>query len=184
VRFRVLGSIEVERDGALVSVGGPQQRRLLGVLVIARGHAVTADRLVDALWLDGETPDGAARSVLTYVSRLRAVVGDGHIVTQGSAYRLRRDVAVCDVDEFEALVAEAEGSLPDRAVECYDRALALWQGSAAFGEFAGEWWALAESTRLAELRLVARVRPHTHRGSIPGARRVRGRRRRLRPRHP
>ena len=48
----------------------------------------------------------------------------------------------------------AERSLPDRAVECFDQALALWQGD-AFGEFFGEWWALAEATRLGERRLLA-----------------------------
>ena len=37
MRFKVLGSIEVERDGSAVPIGGPQQRRLLGVLLIARG---------------------------------------------------------------------------------------------------------------------------------------------------
>jgi DNA-binding SARP family transcriptional activator/WD40 repeat protein len=154
LRFKVLGSIDVERDGASVAVGGPQQRRLLGVLLIAREHNVSSDRLVDALWPDGDAPVGAARSVITYVSRLRAAVGGGHVVTHGSGYRLTCAPATCDVDEFEALVAEGARSLPDRAVECYDEALALWEGE-AFGEFAGEWWALAESTRLAELRVVA-----------------------------
>jgi hypothetical protein len=45
-----------------------------------------------------------------------------------------------DFDEFEALVAEAARSLPDRAIVCYEAALALWQG-APFGEFSHEWWA-------------------------------------------
>jgi WD40 repeat protein/DNA-binding SARP family transcriptional activator len=117
---------------------------------------VSADRLVDALWPDGAAPDGAARSVMTYVSRLRGALGNGHIVTSGPGYRLTCDRTSCDADEFEALVAEAEAALPDRALACYDQALALWRGPEAFGEFAGEWWALAESTRLAELRVVAR----------------------------
>jgi DNA-binding SARP family transcriptional activator/WD40 repeat protein len=156
VRFKVLGSIDVERDGAGVPVGGPQQHRLLGVLLIDRGHTVSTDRLVDAVWPDRDAPSGAARSVMTYVSRLRAAIGDGYVVTHGSGYRLTCDRATCDVDEFEGLVAEAERSLPDRAIDCYDRALALWHGEEAFGDFAGEWWALAESSRLAELRVVAR----------------------------
>ena len=153
--FRVLGSVEVERDGERVPVGGPQQRRLLGVLLLARGCPVSTDRLVDALWPEGDAPDGASRSVMTYVSRLRAALGDGHVVTDGSAYRLVLASTRFDVDEFEALVAQAESSLPDRAIDCYAWALALWRGP-AFGEFSSEWWALAESTRLAELHVVAR----------------------------
>ena len=75
MRFKVLGSIEAEHDGVRAAVGGPKQRRLLGVLLVSRGHAVSADRLVDALWPDGNAPDGAARSVMTYVSRLRTALG-------------------------------------------------------------------------------------------------------------
>ena len=60
-----------------------------------------------------------------------------------------------DVDEFEALVSEGERALPDRAIAAYDAALGLWRGL-PFGEFAGEWWAVAESVRLDELRVVAR----------------------------
>jgi DNA-binding SARP family transcriptional activator len=122
LRFKVLGSIDVERDGGSVSIGGPQQRRLLGVLLVGRGNTVSADRLVDALWPAGDAPEGAARSVLTYVSRLRAALGDGHIVTQDFGYRLSCEPGTCDGDEFEALVTEAERSLPDRAVDCYEQA--------------------------------------------------------------
>src|SRR4051794_3737982 len=155
MRYRVLGPVEVERGGESVGVGGPQQRRLLGVLLIHRGHVVSSDRLVDALWSADGPPEGASRSLPTYVSRLRAVLGNGCVVAQASGYRLDPGDDTCDVDQFEGLVAEAEHSLPDRAVESYDHALSLWRGP-AFGEFAAEWWALAESTRLGEMRLVAR----------------------------
>lgn len=154
MRFKVLGSIEVERDDAKVALGGPQQRRLLGVLLVGRGRQVSMEHLVDALWPNGDAPDGAPRSVLTYVSRLRAAVGDGHVVTQGRGYRLMLDSATCDLDEFESLLADAGRALPNGALECYERALSLWEGD-AFGEFAREWWALSESTRLAELRVLA-----------------------------
>ena len=33
MRFRLLGPIEVERDPVAVAIGGPQQRRLLAVLL-------------------------------------------------------------------------------------------------------------------------------------------------------
>ena len=59
-----------------------------------------------------------------------------------------------DKDTFEALVSQARGGDPTAAIECYDDALAQWRGP-AFGEFADEWWARPEATRLEELRLVA-----------------------------
>ena len=53
-------------------------------------------------------------------------------------------------------MAEAERCLPDQAIERYDAALGLWRGDSAFGEFGTEWWALADATRLAEMRIGAR----------------------------
>ncbi len=94
----VLGPIEARREGEELTLGGPQQRRLLGVLVAAAGQVVPVDRLVEAVWPD-DPPDGARRSVLTYVSRLRLALGDGSLVTQDPGYRL--DVA--DVDQPQKL---------------------------------------------------------------------------------
>jgi DNA-binding SARP family transcriptional activator/WD40 repeat protein len=155
MRYRVLGPVEVECDGLALAVGGPQQRRLLGVLLVHFGQVVSADRVVEALWSDDSRPEGASRSIPTYVSRLRAVLGNSTVVAAGAGYRLDAADGERDLDEFEALVTEADRSLPDRAIDCYDRALDMWRGP-AYGEFAGEWWALAESRRLGEMRVVAR----------------------------
>ncbi len=155
MRFRVLGPIEVERSNALVSIGGPRQRRLLAFLLAERGQVVNTDRLVEGLWPDGEAPVGAARSTMSYVSRLRAVLGDSLITTQATGYRFEVDGGRLDVAEFEALVDAARRALPDVAIEHYEDALKLWRGP-PYGEFTTEWWAVAESTRLGELRVVAR----------------------------
>jgi DNA-binding SARP family transcriptional activator/WD40 repeat protein len=154
MRYRVLGPVVVERDGVAVALGGPQQRRLLGAMLVHRDRVVSVERLVEVLWPGEAVPPGAARSTMTYVSRLRAALGDGAIVTVGAGYRLDLSSATCDVDEFEALLDAGERSLPDRAVECYGSALARWRDE-PFGDLAGEWWALAEVARLHELRAVA-----------------------------
>ena len=154
MRYGVLGPLVVEHDGDAVAIGGPQQRRVLGALLVHRDRVVSVDRLVEVLWPAEAVPPGAARSTMTYISRLRAALGDGAIVTVGAGYRLDHSSATCDVDEFEALLDAGECSLPDRAVECYGSALALWR-DAPFGDLADEWWALAEVARLRELRAVA-----------------------------
>ena len=146
MRFGVLGSILAQNGDATVDLGGPQQRRLLGALLVARGGAVSVDRLVDVLWPDGNAPPGAERSAMSYVSRLRSTLGDGALQTVPAGYRLD---GVTDADEFEEGITAAQRALPDEAVGLYDTALALWRGS-AFGELASEWWALAESSRLDE----------------------------------
>src|SRR5262245_41066526 len=107
MRFGVLGEVQVERHGDAVALGGPQQRRLLALLLSDRGRVVSTDRIVDALWPDGESPDGASRSAMKYVSRLRSVLGEAVIVTVGSGYRLVLNGHSYDVEEFETLVDAA-----------------------------------------------------------------------------
>ena len=146
MRYRVLGPIEVvddEPEGRVsVAVGGPQQRRLLGVLLTYPDRVVSTDHLVEALWPDADPPSGANRSVLTYVSRLRASLGRDVIVSQDNGYRLDRTAGTRDIDAFETLITEAERSLPDRAVACYDEALALMPAAArsvSSGSSGGRW---------------------------------------------
>src|SRR3954447_1765378 len=154
MRYGVLGPVEARVDGALLAIGGPQQRRVLALLLQRAGHAVSTDRMVDCLWADGEAPDGADRSVMTYVSRLRTSLGDQVVERAHDGYRLVLNGDTLDANEFEACLLEAESAEPSRAIELYDRALALWRGD-AFGELGHEWWLLAEANRLNDLRLAA-----------------------------
>ena len=154
MRYEVLGPVEARLDDVVLTVGGPQQRRLLALFLSRPGQSFSTDRLVDCLWPDGMAPDGAARSVMTYVSRLRAALGDSSISTAQEGYRLDLNGSVLDSQQFEDWLSEAGTIEPGRAVELYDRALALWRGC-AYGEFGAEWWLLAEARRLDELRIVA-----------------------------
>ena len=88
MRYGVLGPVEVSVDGEVVAIGGPQQRRILALLLQRPGQAVSTTRMVDCLWGDGEAPDGAGRSVMTYVSRLRSALGEDAIERAHDGYRL------------------------------------------------------------------------------------------------
>ena len=154
MRYTVLGRVAAFDGQRALAVGGPQQRRLLAMLLAHRNEFLSPERLVDALWPDGESSSGATRSIHTYISRLRTALGADSIVTLGAAYALCGDETTVDADEFAALIDDAEAVDSERAIAMYDRALALWDGP-AYGEFAAEWWALAEATRLEELRLMA-----------------------------
>ena len=88
MRYEVLGPVQAKVDDVVVAVGGPQQRRLLALLLSQPGQSVSSQRLVDCLWPDGLAPDGAGRSVMTYVSRLRAALGESSISTVEEGYRL------------------------------------------------------------------------------------------------
>lgn len=143
MEFRVLGPIELLGDaGARVRLVSERQRRLVAILAVHAGRTVGAEVLGDALDLN----PGALR---TSVSRLRRVVGFDVLVTSPPGYELRTDRV--DAVAFERLlhdVADARG--PARRALLRE-ALGLWRGS-AYAEFGHEQWAMAEVTRLEELR--------------------------------
>jgi predicted ATPase/DNA-binding SARP family transcriptional activator len=152
--FRVLGGLEVWRDGQLLPLGAAKQRALLGLLVIRRGE-VGRDVLVEALW--GEQPPRGARNTLqVYVSRLRKALGSDVIVTTPSGYRIQPAVGTVDAERFESLLREGSDRLsagdPRAASSLLSEALALWRGP-AFADLRYEAFAQVESGRLDELRL-------------------------------
>jgi DNA-binding SARP family transcriptional activator len=52
LEFRILGPVEVLRDGELLPLGGSKQRALLTDLTLRANEVVSADRLIDDLWGD------------------------------------------------------------------------------------------------------------------------------------
>ena len=86
IGFHVLGPIEVRRDGEIVKLGGAQQRRMLGALLIEPGRVLPINRLVDAVWPDGVAPDGARRTLMSYVSRLRSGGADARVLAGADCF--------------------------------------------------------------------------------------------------
>src|SRR4051812_4444345 len=74
--FRILGSLEVERDGQQVALGGAQQQALLALLLIYANQWVPADRLARELWGD-PAPARAVKRVQVVVTRLRKALNAG-----------------------------------------------------------------------------------------------------------
>ena len=155
--FRILGPLEVARDGEPLVLGAAQQRALLAVLVLHRGELVPVNRLVNQLWGE-QPPAAAAKTVQVYVSQLRKALGAGVIVTQGRAYRLAAAPGQVNAARFEALAAEGRRALAaDDAARARQRlctALGLWRGE-PLADFTYEAFAQAEIGRLQEARLAA-----------------------------
>jgi predicted ATPase/DNA-binding SARP family transcriptional activator len=160
LRFGVLGTFRVERDGQQVDLGPRLQRTLLAILLVDAGHVVPVDRLIDLLWRDGP-PAAAIASVQAYVSQLRRVLEPGRLprapatvlVTQEPGYVLRVDDQQVDALRFQAMARQAHNDLasgqPAAAAARLDDALALWRGE-PLAEFAAEPWAVPAVTRLTE----------------------------------
>jgi DNA-binding SARP family transcriptional activator/sugar lactone lactonase YvrE len=155
MEYRILGSVEVLREGASVPLGGAKPRALLAVLLLHPNEVVSAARLVDELW--GERPPmSAGKIVQQYVSQLRKAVGSA-LVTRAPGYLIQVETDEIDASRFQQLLAEARSvaaGQPAEAAPLYAAALALWRGLALTGlEVAG--FARNEADRLDGLRVAA-----------------------------
>src|SRR5258708_35791766 len=71
--LRLLGPVQLIRAGHEVALGGPKQRAVLALLLAEAGRTASAGRLAEGVW-QGNPPPGAAQTLRSYVSRVRARV--------------------------------------------------------------------------------------------------------------
>ena len=153
LEFRILGPLEVRRDGERIDIPAPRQRALLGYLLLRANEPVPADELIDQLWGD-DAPPTARASLHNHVHALRRVVGATTLGLEPSGYVLHVERGQLDLERFERLAAEARRSEPhERAAKLRD-ALACWRGPPLV-EFPTEPFAQYEISRLEEERLSA-----------------------------
>ncbi|HEY2320257.1 MAG TPA: BTAD domain-containing putative transcriptional regulator, partial [Solirubrobacteraceae bacterium] len=157
-QFRVLGPLEVSRDGATLRLGGERQRALLALLLIRANELVTTDRLIDHLF-GGDA--SAANAVHVAVSRLRRALRAGEedlLVTRPGGYLLSLGDDQLDSGRFERLLDEGRQALaagdPAGGAIRLREALALWRGP-ALADLATIEFLAGEARRLEELRLLA-----------------------------
>ena len=156
MEFRLLGPLELIRDGVAVPLAGEKQRALLALLLVHANEPVSRDTLLEELW--GGRPD-ATHSLEIQVSRLRKALQPADpLVTVPGGYALEVAPEQLDSHRFERLLeqgreANAAGE-PVVAAARLGEALSLWRG-AALGDIAGEGSLRVEAERIEELRLVA-----------------------------
>ncbi|MFI7132313.1 AfsR/SARP family transcriptional regulator [Nonomuraea sp. NPDC050153] len=130
--FRVLGALEVERDGRALAISAGKQRVALATLLLHVNRHVSMDRLIDRLWHDDAPLDPRA-AVHTHMTRLRSVLNGGQdrsepIETGGGGYLLRADPESVDLLRFRQLVAGAAEAEEEGKGLLLRRALGLWRG--------------------------------------------------------
>ncbi|MFD8937164.1 BTAD domain-containing putative transcriptional regulator [Streptomyces sp. NPDC059578] len=163
MRFGVLGPLAVWTvDGDALAVPGTKVRALLADLLVHPGRAVSADRLVDDLWGDGDgLPARPASALQTLVSRLRSALtaAGGHdlVVRRPPGYLLKvsgEAADAIDAERFAALADRARRTTdPRERAARFTEALALWRGP-AFAGSADRPFARAAAARLEEQRLL------------------------------
>jgi DNA-binding SARP family transcriptional activator len=169
IDFRVLGPLEVVRQGRTLEIGAGKRRALLAVLLLHANEVVSTDRLIDDLWNE-RPPATAPKIVQGYVSQLRKVLagetgrqdhsgeGGSVLLTRPPGYVLLLEDGQLDAHRFEGLLGRARVALAaDAAGEASTllrEALGLWRG-APLADFAFDSFAQEEIARLEELRLAA-----------------------------
>ena len=157
MQVRLFGELEAEQAGVPVPVRGAKQRALLALLALRPGQPVSADRLIDVLWGDGQAAH-PANALQAQIGQLRRTLGPAAIVTSDTGYAL--DVGPDDVDvvRFAHLVAQgrrlAEARRPADASATLGQALGLRRAE-PLAEFTYAGLFDAERAHLDELALVA-----------------------------
>ena len=139
VQVRVLGSIEVARDGQASRLAGQGQRAVLGALALEQGRPVPVERLAEAIW-QFSPPATSRTKIQAHVCALRRALGQparggcGPLLTTGPGYALCSECVQLDLAEFGRLTAKGRRALasgePGLAAELFADALALWRGAA------------------------------------------------------
>src|SRR4051812_4947054 len=128
LEFRILGPLEISRDGAAIEVGAQRQRAVLALLLLNANHVVPTERLVDEVW--GENPPKTARTALhNALVHLRKLLGSDALERRPPGYLLRVDPDHFDLARFERLVVRAREAPAEERAELLREALAEWRGA-------------------------------------------------------
>jgi DNA-binding SARP family transcriptional activator/WD40 repeat protein len=163
LEFRLLGPLEVWRNGEPIPLGGERQRALLALLLLHANELVTTERLVDQLF-GGDESDGTVNALRVAVSRLRRLLDDGEdngvVVTRSGGYLLRAQPGQVDAALFEQeledgqrLLAAGETAAASAALR---EALARYRGP-VLADLSLLEFVQPLARRLEELRLTALV---------------------------
>ncbi len=130
ISIRVLGPQIILRYGEEVPPPAPQQRRVLAVLASRPGEVIAREAISQRIW--GSATAQQLRSLQSYVSHLRTVLGTHAIELVGGGYRLNLDEDRIDEVQFRrhvetGLEQVGEGHVRD-ARRHLEAALDLYRG--------------------------------------------------------
>ena len=157
MQVRLFGELEAVAAGVPVPVRGAKHRALLALLALRPGQPVSADKLIDVLWGDGQAAN-PANALQAQIGQLRRTFGPASVITTEVGYALDAGPGDVDVVWFEHLVAQgrrlAEAGQAAEASAALGEALGLRRGD-PLADFTYAGFFDAERARLDELTLVA-----------------------------
>ncbi|WP_257232432.1 BTAD domain-containing putative transcriptional regulator [Streptomyces sp. Rer75] len=144
LRFEILGPMRAWRSTTELDLGVPQQRALLGLLLIRAGEHLRLSEIVDVLWAE-RPPATAVNVVHRYVGLLRRLLEPelpprapgSLLLREAGGYRLLVAPDSVDLLRHRDLAHRArqaaDGGQLDAALELFTDALSLWRGPVATG---------------------------------------------------
>jgi DNA-binding SARP family transcriptional activator len=156
LEFRILGPVDVVRNGVVIALDGSKQCTVLAALLLADGRVLSDSRLSYLLWGDSP-PTTVHAQIYTYVSRLRKYLGPQvDICRRPPGYTMDIGALRFDLLEFEQLTRLGRETLGhghyQNAAELLHSALACWRGPALAN--VSEFLAASDVYRLEEARMV------------------------------
>jgi DNA-binding SARP family transcriptional activator len=125
-------------------LGGVRPKQILEILLAARGHRVSTDRLAELLWGDAR-PDNWAGSIQTFISVLRRRLAPEReraralVITEPEAYRFATDLVLLDLDRFDELLERSAREPTQLSRRSLEQALDLVQGEVLEDEPYAVW---------------------------------------------
>ncbi|GGK77730.1 SAV_2336 N-terminal domain-related protein [Streptomyces flaveus] len=130
-RYRLLGTVRIDRGDRVLPSGSPDEQALLCLLLLKPGRSVPYDELIEGLW-GRRLPKNAGPRISAYASRLRNTLGPGVLATTAEGYALHAPPGTIDLSRCEALVAQVKSHRDDgdpaAARAAVQQALDLWYG--------------------------------------------------------
>ncbi|WP_222195816.1 AfsR/SARP family transcriptional regulator [Modestobacter italicus] len=168
MRYRDLGPLVIEVDGADHPPPGPKPAALLAALLVNVNRRVSVPALLEVVWGDHLTAKAEA-TLESHVWRLRRLLEPSRprgrapavLVNDSGGYRLLARPEQIDSARFEQLADETRtlagaGDPADLLARC-EEALALWRG-APYQQVAEQEWAAPFLARLEEMATELRER--------------------------
>lgn len=162
---RVLGSLQVRRGEHLLTakeLGGPRQRQVLEILLLASGTPVSKHRLLDLVWGDA-APPGAMGTLESYISVLRrhlqpGQAATGPLKTTNGGYLMDASLVEVDLHRFDGLLGAARCAPSHEAYRLLGEALGIASAPLLENELGCEWAQSqrdVHATRVGQARLLA-----------------------------
>ncbi len=153
-RLSLLGRFELTGPGGVVDLPSKKLAGLLAFLACSAPEPQPRERLTNLLW--GSHFEAQARQNLRQaLTRLRKVLGEDVLVSDGEKVALAPKIIVCDAVQFEAFVRDGGRDALGEALELYKGRLLA---DSSIPEEAWAEWVSAQRLRLESLALDAMIK--------------------------